>query len=98
MLKQIYANDSPYTEGTRLIIPSTVSIPSQLVESNATGGVSASLGFACSLTPDSPHNGKNGNNNGLKCYYDTRKVSYSLKDGKPLIPFIFSKYFQQKYT
>lgn len=92
-----YANNEPYTEGATLITPSTVSLPSQLTESDATGGVSASLGFACSLNPESPHRSpRSGNKEHLKCYFDTKKVSIDLKSEKYPKPVIFSDVYPSK--
>ncbi len=93
-----YANNAPYTEGATLITPSTVSVPSQLVESDATGGVSASLGFACSLTPDSPHRSPRSDNDSqkLKCYFDTKKVTHDLKGQKYPKPVILSDVFSSQ--
>ncbi|MDE5553015.1 MAG: DUF1561 family protein [Malacoplasma sp.] len=80
-----YANDLPYTEGATLITPSTVSIPSQLVESDASGGVSSSLGFACSGNPTSPskNNGKLDSKYKVICYFDTNKVIENLDSVTP---------------
>ena len=92
-----YANDLPYTEGATIVTPSTVSVPSELVESDATGGVSSSLGFACSLNPESPHKSKRSLNSDekLKCYYDTKKVIENL-DLIPSPPVKFSEVYPTK--
>ncbi|MDE5767512.1 MAG: DUF1561 family protein [Malacoplasma sp.] len=93
-----YANDLPYTEGATLVTPSTVSVPSQLVESDASGGVSSSLGFACSLNPESPHRSKRSSKSSdkLKCYYDTKKVVENLDSTQPYEPVDFSKAYPVK--
>ncbi|WP_052664064.1 scabin-related ADP-ribosyltransferase [Mycoplasmoides alvi] len=91
-----YANDLPYTEGATIATTSRVSIPNELLESDASGGVAASLGFACSFLPDSPRDKRSLNNKRqLFCYYDKQLIHKNLKDIK-LKPFILSSSFAQK--
>lgn len=80
--RQTFANDLPYMEGATPETVSTVNIPNQLVESDVSGGVGASLGFACS--PESnPHHppgrdlkswSRKGPN--LKCYFANKVKTY----------------------
>ena len=68
-----------------------------MVESDATGGVSSSLGFACSLNPESPYNNKKllNSDDKLKCYYDTNKIIENL-DLSPSPPVKFSDVYTTK--
>ncbi|MDE6429137.1 MAG: hypothetical protein K2K18_01340 [Malacoplasma sp.] len=85
-----YANELPYTEGATIATTSRVSIPSELVEADASGGVGATLGFACSPSSPSPRDKRSlDNRKHMMCYFDKGEIHRSLK--KPsLKPSIFS--------
>lgn len=64
-----FANHLPYTQGATLETRSTVSVPDVANDTDAGGGVEASLGFAC-FFPDSPHrSGRDLSKLQLSCYY-----------------------------
>ncbi|MDE6894391.1 MAG: hypothetical protein K2J02_03395 [Malacoplasma sp.] len=75
-----YANELPYTEGATIATTSRVSIPSELVEADASGGVGATLGFACSPTSPSPRDKRSvENRKQMICYFDKGEVHRNLK-------------------
>lgn len=90
-----YANELPYTDGATLTTTSRVSVPSELVEADASGGVGSSLGFACSpsSSPRIQLDGSNSIDNKpireMKCYFDKNKITKEFKKPKKS-PFIFS--------
>ncbi len=98
---QTFANDQPYTQGATIATISQVSIPNELLASDATGGVASSLGFACFFASDNNLNDFNSNNNNnnnekkqkLVCYYDSKKIDYHLNQKQKEIPFVLSKSF-----
>lgn len=90
-----FANHLPYTEGATLESRSRVSIPSELVEADASGGVGASLGFACS-PHSSPKKDKRSPRKNLVCYFDKGEVKVNLKNPKSK-PYIFSDVYRFKF-
>ncbi|MCF0217963.1 MAG: hypothetical protein HUJ42_02860 [Malacoplasma sp.] len=94
-----FANNLPFMDGATWDTPSRTSVPENVTEADASGGVAASMGFACTITPRSPHSPRSKRevgDKGIFCYYDSKKVSYLLKDKKPIKPVILSDVFPQK--
>ena len=96
-----YANELPYTEGATIETTSRVSIPNELVEADASGGVGATLGFACSPSSPSPIENELLNNYNdyydykqMVCYFDKGEVHRPLR--KTQKPVIFSDAFPFK--
>lgn len=91
-----YANDLPYMEGATITTTSRVSIPDEVLESDASGGVASSLGFACSMLSDNLRSKRSINDsNNLFCYIDKQLIHKNLKNQKAK-PFIFSNSFALK--
>lgn len=88
-----YANNLPYTEGATIQTTSRVSIPNELLESDASGGVGSSLGFACSL-PRSERRDKRSIDK-ISCYFDKKLIHSDLKN-KIYKPQILSDVFYSK--
>ena len=97
-----FANNLAYTEGAQHDTPSTVSLPSELVESSTDGDVSASLGFACSPEFHSSKRSKRSIEQmkieKMYCYFDNKekqpkrfKINSEIKK-----PFIFQQHFENK--
>ena len=75
-----FANNLPYTEGATIATTSRVSIPSELVEADASGGVGATLGFACSPSSHSPRDTRSvDGRKQMLCYYDKGVVHRRFK-------------------
>ena len=97
-----FANNLAYTEGAQHDTSSTVSLPSELVESSTDGDVSASLGFACSPEFHSSKRSKRSIEQmkieKMYCYFDNKeKQSKRFKINSEIKkPFIFQKHFENK--
>ncbi len=91
-----FANDLPYTQGATLQTTSRLSLPTELAEADASGGVGASLGFACS--PESSPRSKRGagGQTRMVCYFDRQLVKKPLKTHRRKTPFILSEVFGSK--
>ena len=75
-----FANNLPYTEGATIATTSRVSIPSELIEADASGGVGATLGFACSPSSHSPRDTRSvDGRKQMLCYYDKGVVHRRFK-------------------
>lgn len=94
-----HANDLPFAAEHAPIVPQVLSVPDNLLEADASGGLGVSLGFACNFNSGSKDNqrSKRAIDPYQHCYFDRGLVKRSLKNPKTKSQLFSSVYYSPMF-